>query len=99
VIYSLDRYSGDDVRGTVMDSGILSMYLISAVLIMVGLLLKRRISKGWFTALFFLLLLPTTINETKVTVIFLPLGLLTTIVAAAPSGKKMPIAFGGLGLL
>src|SRR5579871_92087 len=58
IIYSLDRYSGDDVRGTVMDSGILSMYLISAVMIMLGMMLKRKIGWKWFTVLFFLLLLP-----------------------------------------
>jgi hypothetical protein len=97
VIYSLDRYSGDDVRGTLMDSGILSMFLICAVLVIVGLLLKRRISKLWFTVLFFLLLLPTTINETKVTVIFLPLGLLVALLVGAEPGKRLRYA--GLTLI
>jgi hypothetical protein len=97
IIYSADRYSGDDVRGTLMDSGILSMYLICAVLVMVGLLLKRRISVFWFTVLFFLLLLPTTINETKVTVIFLPLGLLVTLLIGAEPGKRLRYA--GLTLI
>lgn len=92
VIYSAGRYSGDDVRGTVLDSGILSMFLICAVLVMVGLLLKRRISKLSFTVLFFLLLLPTTINETKVTVIFLPLGLLVTLIIGAEPGKRLRYA-------
>jgi hypothetical protein len=89
VIYSLDRFSGDDVRGTLLDSGILSMYLICAALIVVGMMLKRRIGKLWFTALFFLLLFPTTINETKVTVIFLPLGLLVTLIIGAEPGKRL----------
>jgi hypothetical protein len=97
VIYSLDRYSGDDVRGTLMDSGILSMFLISAVLVIVGLLLKRRIGKLSFTLLFFLLLLPTTINETKVTVLFLPLGLLVTLIIGAEPGKRLRYA--GLTLI
>jgi hypothetical protein len=89
IIYSEDRYSGDDVRGTLLDSGILSMFLISAALVLVGLLLKRRIGKLKFTILFFLMLLPTTINETKVTVIFLPLGLLVTLIAGAEPGKRL----------
>ena len=97
IIYSLGRYSGDDVRGTLLDSGILSMFLISAVLVLVGLLMKRRISKLWFTILFFLLLLPTTINETKVTVIFLPLGLLVTLLIGAEPGKRLRYA--GLTLI
>lgn len=97
IIYSLDRYSGDDVRGTLLDSGILSMFLISAVLVIVGLLLKRRIGKLWFTVLFFLLLLPTTINETKATVILLPLGLLVTLLMGAEQGKRLRYA--GLTLI
>jgi len=97
IVYSEDRYTGDEVRGTVLDSGILSMFLICAVLVMVGLLLKRRISVFWFTVLFFLLLLPTTINETKVTVIFLPLGLLVTLLIGAEPGKRLRYA--GLTLI
>jgi len=97
IIYSEDRYSGDDVRGTLLDSGILSMFLISAAIVLVGLLLKRRIGKLKFTILFFLLLLPTTINETKVTVIFLPLGLLVTLIAGADPGKRLRYA--GLTLI
>jgi hypothetical protein len=97
IIYSADRYSGDDVRGTLMDSGILSIFLICAVLILVGLLVKRRISKTWFTILFFLLLLPTTINETKATVIFLPLGLLVSLIVGAERGKRLRYA--GLTLI
>lgn len=92
IIYSAGRYSGDDVRGTLLDSGILSMFLISAALVLVGLLLKRRIGKLKFTILFFLLLLPTTINETKVTVIFLPLGLLVTLLLGAEPGKRLRYA-------
>ncbi len=97
VIYSMDRFSGDDVRGTLLDSGILSMVLISTVLVMLGLLLKKRIGKLWFTALFFLLLFPTTINETKVTVIFLPLGLLVALLIGAEPGKRL--RFAGLTLV
>jgi hypothetical protein len=96
-IYSADRYSGDDVRGTLLDSGILSMFLISAALVLVGLLLKRRIGKLQFTILFFLMLLPTTINETKVTVIFLPLGLLVALLTGAEPGKRLRYA--GLTLI
>jgi hypothetical protein len=91
-IIAADRFSGDDVRGTVMDSGILSLYLISAVLVLVGLLLKRRIGKFWFTVLFFALLLPTTINETKVTVLILPMGLLVVLIVGAEAGKRLRYA-------
>ena len=89
IIEAAGRFSGDDVRGTVMDSGILSLYLICAVLILTGMLLRKRIRPLWYMVLFFVLLFPTTINETKVTVIFLPLGLIATLVLAGEPGQKM----------
>lgn len=89
VIMSAGRYSGDGVQGTLMDSGILSMLLICAVLVMTGMLLKHRIGKLPYLALFLLLLFPTTINETKVTVILLPLGLLVTMFVGAQPGKRL----------
>lgn len=76
VIQSEGRFTGDDVRGTVMDSGILTLFLICTVLILTGMFMRRRIRPLTYWVLFFFLLIPTTINETKVTVIFLPLGLL-----------------------
>ncbi len=100
IIEQAGRFSGDDVRGTVMDSGILSLYLICAVLILTGLLLRRRIRPHWYALLFFVLLFPTTINETKVTVIFLPLGLVATVMLAAEPGKKLKyMATGVVALL
>ena len=89
IVMSQGRFSGDSVQGTLMDSGILSMFLICAVLLFTGLLLKRRISKLQYAILFFVLLFPTTINETKVTVVFLPLGLLVTLVVGAEPGKRL----------
>jgi hypothetical protein len=89
VIQSEGRFTGDDVRGTVMDSGILSLFLICTVLILTGMFLRRRIRPLTYWVLFFFLLIPTTINETKVTVIFLPLGLLATLLFGAERGKKL----------
>lgn len=97
VVFSEDRYSGDSVQGTLMDSGILSMFLICAVLVLTGLLLKRRIGKLLYAMLFLILLIPTTINETKVTVVFLPLGLFVTLLVGAEPGKRLRYA--GIGLM
>jgi hypothetical protein len=99
VVYSQHRFSGDEVYGTMMESGVLSLVLICMVLVLTGLFLHKRIGKTKFVILFFLLLVPTTINETKITVIALPIGLLTTLVAAAPPGRKLRILFGGVALL
>jgi hypothetical protein len=99
VIMSEGRSSGDPVQGTLMDSGILSIFLICAALVLTGLLLKRRIGRVSYAVLFLLLLFPTTINETKVTVILLPFGLLTTLILGADKGKRLRYAGTALGLL
>ncbi|MGA8755876.1 MAG: hypothetical protein WB611_06035, partial [Stellaceae bacterium] len=89
VIQSEGRFTGDDVKGTVQDSGILSVFLICCILVLTGLLLRRRIRPLHYWILFLVLLIPTTINETKVTVIFLPLGLLATVFLGPAPGKKL----------
>jgi len=93
------RFTGDLVVGTLNDSGILSIFLIGAVLVLTGLVLRDRISKPRFTILFFLLLLPTTINETKATVILLPLGLLTALVVGSVPGRRLRIVGAAAALL
>jgi hypothetical protein len=92
VIIAADRNSGDDVRGTIMDSGILSMFLICAALVLTGMMLKRRIGIWRYVLLFLVLLFPTTINETKVTVVFVPLGLFVTLMLGAEPGKRLRYA-------
>src|SRR5581483_6060197 len=67
LIFSAGRFSGDDVRGTVGDSGVLSIVLISAVLVLTGLFMQKRIPRIRYLLLCLLLLFPTTINETKAT--------------------------------
>ena len=99
LVYSEGRFSGDTVQGTLMDSGILSMYLICGVLILTGLLLKRRISTLRYIVLFLILLIPTTINETKVTVVLLPFGLLVTLLVGAEPGKRLRYAGMALAVL
>jgi hypothetical protein len=99
VIYDAGRFSGDEVYGTLMESGVLSLVLIGVVLVLTGQFLRKRISGKLFVALFFVLLFPTTINETKVTVIVLPVGLLTTLIVAAPRGKRLRILLGGVTML
>jgi hypothetical protein len=99
LVYDAGKFSGDSVQGTLMDSGILSMFLICGVLILTGLLLKRRISTFRYIILFLVLLAPTTINETKVTVIFLPLGLFVTLLVGAEPGKRLRYAGMALAVL
>lgn len=99
VIWAAGRFSGDDVRGTAADSGILSIILICMALVLLGAYMRKQLSASRFFPLFFLLLMPTMINETKATVILLPIGLMTTIVAGSPRGQRMKVFATGLVLL
>jgi hypothetical protein len=92
IIMAAERHSGDDVRGTIMDSGVLSMFLICGALVLTGVMLKRRIGAYRYALVFLLLLFPTTINETKVTVLFVPMGLLVTLILGAEQGKRLRYA-------
>jgi hypothetical protein len=100
VLLAGEHGSGDDVKGTIGDSGVVSVFLICMVFVLTGLLLRRRIGALRYAILVVLLLIPTTINETKVTVIYLPLGLLLTVFIAGERGKRLRyIGFGLAGLV
>jgi hypothetical protein len=93
------RWTGDDVRGTLMDSGVLSIFLICVAVMLTAFVMRGQIRKWPAVILFFVLLLPTTINETKATAIFLPVGLMATILATSRPGKRIQVFFGGMALL
>jgi hypothetical protein len=99
LVYDAAKFSGDSVQGTLMDSGILSMILICGVLVLTGLLLRHRINALRYMVLFLILLIPTTINETKVTVVFLPLGLMVALLVGAAPGNRLRYAGVALTLL
>jgi len=99
VMFQREHSSGDAIRGTLLDSGFLSMTLICAVAVITGLLLKGRIGKWTYAVLFLLLLLPTTINETKGTVVFLPICLLATLIAGSAPAKRIRYSLMGLAAL
>ncbi|MGA2399063.1 MAG: hypothetical protein ABSG30_13495 [Steroidobacteraceae bacterium] len=99
VMFQREHSSGDAIRGTLLDSGFLSMTLISAVLVLTGLLLRGRISKLAYGVLFLLLLLPTTINETKGTIVFLPVCLFVTLIFGAKRSERLRYALMGAGAL
>jgi hypothetical protein len=66
--------SGDHVSGTIGEfaSGRLSIFLIIVLSFFIILLLWNRISLKFFMVSFFLLFIPTAINETKITFLLLP---------------------------
>lgn len=70
--------SGDYTVGTIGNSTFLTIFCIGAACVLTGYYLQRRISTGRFLLLLLWLVLPTTLNETKATIVLLPLALLVT---------------------
>jgi hypothetical protein len=81
--------TGDTTTGTLMGSGLLSIFCVCAACVLTGMLLRKRIKLLPFLVLFILLILPTTINETKATLVFLPLGLLATFILSSERGLRV----------
>lgn len=97
IVLSEDRATGDEVQGTLMDSGILSIFLICVLLVLTAWRLRKRISLPKYLLLALLVLLPTTINETKGTLVFLPFGVVVTLIVGAERGKRL--RYGALATL
>jgi hypothetical protein len=76
--------SGDAVGGTLgwNTSGKLSVYLCCVVAVVVAFYMKGRLSNRTLILLLPLLVVPTMLNETKVTVFLLPVALLVPVLAS-----------------
>ena len=93
------KSTGDFTAGTLGISSMLSIFLICGMCVAAALFLRKRL-QGWqFIILSMLLLLPTTINETKGTLILLPIGLLIAFLAAAESGRRLRVLVPAAGIL
>lgn len=74
-VFFPDKATGDVVRGSLETGAFLSTVLVGAIAMLLGLYLKKVISGLTFGWLLFLFFMPTTLNETKGTVVLLPLAL------------------------
>ena len=68
--------TGDNVRGTFATSNHVSIFLISCWAILFSFMLRKRVSVKQFGVLSFILLVPTMLNETKGSLVLLPVALL-----------------------
>ena len=75
--------SGDAVSGTLTGSGLLTILLTCAIAILMAFYLAKRIEFRSFIFIFFLLFLPMAMNETKVSVILLPLAIVLPILLSS----------------
>lgn len=105
--YAHQMNTGDPVRGTVTTSSALSMLLICAVAAVVVAFLRKRLTFWKATALIGWLFLPTTINETKATLLLLPVAFIVPALfmprGSRPMRRMLPIvavgAFAGLAFI
>jgi hypothetical protein len=90
---STGHVSGDGVTGTIMDSGCMTLFLICVICVLAAAMLRGRISKFTFGWIFMLLLIPMSIDETKITVFLFPPALLGTFLVASTPGTRVRIFF------
>lgn len=67
--------TGDVVRGTLGTSGVLTVMLVGFIAVVVGMYLRQRLSIAVAAALLLTYIIPTGIDETKVTVLLLPIAI------------------------
>ena len=75
--------NGDQIRGSLNTSGVLSLMMICAIAVLNGLYQKKILKLRQFIVFSLILFIPTTINETKVTLVYLPLAIVIPFVFAS----------------
>lgn len=81
--------TGDYVMGTLGNSAFLSIFLISFAAIIVAMYARKRIGVGVTIVLLLIVLVPTMINETKGTLVLIPLAVGIPMLAAARKNRFM----------
>ncbi|HEX6994504.1 MAG TPA: hypothetical protein VF339_10210 [Gammaproteobacteria bacterium] len=80
-------HTGDPVRGMATSSSSLSMLMVCVIVLLVSAYYRRRIRLPFLLAATAVFFLPTTLNETKGTLVMLPVALLLP-AFLMPSGSK-----------
>jgi hypothetical protein len=83
--------TGDTVYGTLNVSGTLTIFLLSGICIVLAMFVRGRLDKTKAIILALLFMIPTTINETKITIFLLPMAVLITMLMGAPPGKRLRV--------
>jgi len=95
--------SGDVVSGTLIISSALSIFLISVISVFLAFYLRNRVARRTFFIYVVLLFLPTTINETKGTLILLPIALIIPVMflegVSSKFRRMVPVMISGVILI
>jgi hypothetical protein len=76
VQFADSMHTGDPVRGMATTSSALTILMIGAIIVVVSLYLRRRIRLPLLLVSLAVFVVPTTLNETKSTLILLPVAML-----------------------
>jgi hypothetical protein len=87
--YGFVSVTGDNTTGTFILSGPLSIFLVSGACVVAALALKRILPKWQALSLAMLMLVPTMINETKVTIVVAPFALFVTFQVLSKRGERL----------
>jgi len=93
--------TGDVIGGTLgaNSSGVLSMFLAIEMAVLVGFYVKGKIPLAAFLACLLMIFIPTTLNETKVTFVLIPVIFLAPYFFAGVFRKnKLRLVIAGLGV-
>jgi hypothetical protein len=84
-----DFTTGDVISGTFTAAPLLSIYMISAIAVLLGFFLNEEIKPKLFLMILAVLFIPTAINETKATMILLPIALIIPVLFAPRHKSKL----------
>lgn len=88
VQYGDSLHTGDPVRGMAATSSSLSLLMVCVIVLLVSLYYRRKLGFMFLLAAMAVFFLPTTLNETKGTIVMLPFALLLPAMFM-PSGSKV----------
>jgi hypothetical protein len=91
--------TGDTTVGTLGGSGTLTMFMVCAACVLTAFYLRKRIGNLGYVLLLLWILAPTMINETKVTLVLLPMALLATFYVGSKKGTRLKNTLLGLVVL
>lgn len=80
---------GDAISGTLLNTAFLTPFLVCVACVMTGFYLRGKLKLGIFVLLLLMVLAPTAINETKVTVFLLPLGVVSVFILGSAPGLRL----------
>ena len=89
VEFAGSMHTGDPVKGTLATSSAMSLFMLAAIGGAVSFYLRGRLSLKALLVLCAWLFLPTTINETKATLLLLPFALLVPAMLMPGRGRRL----------